>query len=79
MYTFAVSLELQKYHHLAGKFALKITAHPCHYRADSAGVDLYDCWQVFGPLFDIFGAVLIATGFLSYGFGLDPLSEMWGL
>ena len=31
----------------------------------------------FGPLFDIFGAVLIATGFLSYGFGLDPLSEMW--
>ena len=31
----------------------------------------------FGPLFDIFGVVLIATGFLSYGFGLDPLSEMW--
>ena len=24
----------------------------------------------FGPLFDIFGVVLIATGFLSYGFGL---------
>ena len=23
----------------------------------------------FGPLFDIFGVVLIATGFLSYGFG----------
>ena len=31
----------------------------------------------FGPLFDIFGVVLIATGFLSYGFGLDPVSEMW--
>ena len=33
--------------------------------------------KVFGPLFDIFGVVLIATGFLSYGFGLDPVSEMW--
>lgn len=31
----------------------------------------------FGPLFDIFGAILIATGFLSYGFGLDPAAEMW--
>lgn len=31
----------------------------------------------FDPLFDIFGAILITTVLLSYGFGLDPAEEMW--
>ena len=59
------------------KFALKILLIPV-----IIGLTLLE-WictiavGFFGPLFDSFGAVLIATGFLSYGFGLDPLSEMW--
>ena len=59
------------------KFALKILLIPV-----IIGLTLLE-WictiavGFFSPLFDIFGVVLIATGFLSYGFGLDPLSEMW--
>ncbi len=59
------------------KFALKILLIPV-----IIGLTLLE-WictiavGFFGPLFDIFGVVLIATGFLSYGFGLDPVSEMW--
>jgi len=59
------------------KFALKILLIPV-----IIGLTLLE-WictiavGFFGPRFDIFGVVLIATGFLSYGFGLDPLSEMW--